>query len=175
MIQETVWEPQGEHRDRLLDGRGAKIWDRGWQSNLIVDGLRRLLAALIKGDPQGKRLAFWAVGTGQASWDDGDRPGEAARQGLLILFHETARKPIPPVQITFLDGAFTNRLEIRMDFTTDDIVPGPGNENWCLRELGLFAGGTADPNSGILINHRIHPRIDMQEGFTLQRTLRLTF
>lgn len=178
MLEETIFQteyPKGEFRDRLLSPQQALIWERPWQHNLIVNSLRRLLAALIKGDPQGEQLMFWAVGTGEAAWDDGTLPPEATRRTLEQIYTETARKAIPPDQITFLGGAFTNQLEIRLDFTTADIPPGPGNQNWRLREFGLFAGGTAAPNSGILINHRIHPRIDMQEGLTLQRTLRLTF
>lgn len=167
--------PRGEFRDTLLGPDGEPVWRNPWRRNLIVDGLRRLLAALTMGDPQGVPLAFWAVGTGEESWDDGTIPPEAARRTRTQLFSETARKPIPPGQITFVGGTFTNRLEINMEFVAADIPPGPGNQNWRLREVGLFAGGSAAADSGILINHRIHPRIDMQPGFTLQRTLRLTF
>jgi hypothetical protein len=178
MLEETIFQhhwPQGEFCDRWVNAEGQILWQRPWQHNLIVTGLRRLLAALIKGDPQGEHLMFWAVGTGENTWDNGTLPAEASRHSLEQLYTETARKAIPADQITFLGGAFTNQLEIRLDFTTSDIPPGPGNQNWRLREFGLFAGGTAAPNTGILINHRIHPRIDMQDGFTLQRTLRLTF
>jgi hypothetical protein len=178
MLEETIFKdpyPQGEFCDRLISLEGDIIWERPWQPNLIVNGLRRLLAALIKGDPQGQQLMYWAVGTGEEAWDGGTLPPEATRRSLEQIYNETARKAIPPAQITFLGGSFTNQLEIRLDFTTSDIPPGPGNQNWRLREFGLFAGGTAALNSGVLINHRIHPRIDMQDGFTLQRTLRLTF
>jgi hypothetical protein len=167
--------PRGACQDVLLGPEGEVIWRDPWRRNLIVDGLRRLLAALTMGDPQGVPLAFWAVGTGEEIWDDGTLPSEAARRTRTELYNETARKAIPPDQITFLDGTFTNRLEISMEFVATDIPAGPGNQNWRLRELGLFAGGDASANSGVLINHRIHPRIDMQPGFTLQRTLRLTF
>jgi hypothetical protein len=178
MIEEIIFKdhyPKGEFYDRLVSLEGSVIWEGPWQSNLIVNSLRRLLAALVKGDPQGQHVMYWAVGTGEAAWDSGTLPSEAARRSLEQIYNETARKAIPPNQITFLGGSFTNQLEIRLDFTTGDIPPGPGNQNWQLREFGLFAGGGATLNSGILINHRIHPRIDMQDGFTLQRTLRLTF
>jgi hypothetical protein len=167
--------PVGECLDLLIGPRGQRLWASPWQRNLIAEGLRRLLAALVKGDPQGAPLAFWAVGTGEEVWDDGALPSDEARRTRTQLFNETGRKPIPPGQVTFLGGDFTNRLEISMEFIAADIPPGPGSQNWRLREFGLFAGGTDATNSGILINHRIHPRIDMQEGFTLQRTLRLTF
>lgn len=178
MVEEIVFGdhfPKGEYRDILIGSQGDVLWETPWQRNLIVDGLRKLLAALIKGDPQGNPVAFWAVGTGQDVWDAGTVPPDAARRTRTQLYNETGRKSIPPGQITFLGGSFTNRLEITMEFTTADIPPGAGNQNWRLREFGLFADGTSAVNSGVLINHRIHPRIDMQAGFTLQRTLRLTF
>jgi hypothetical protein len=178
MNEETVFKnhfPEGEYRDVLIGPHGKLLWEMPWQRNLIVEGLRRLLAALIKGDPQGNPVAFFAVGTGQEVWDDGTLPSKATQRTRTQLYNEAGRKAIPPGQITFLGGSFTNRLEINMEFITADIPPGTGNQNRRLREFGLFAAGTSALNSGILINHRIHSRIDMQEGFTLQRTLRLTF
>lgn len=176
MLKKKVFKnhtPAGEFRDILFDPDGKLVWETPWQHNLIVDALRRLLAALVKGDALGEPLSFWAVGTGEEVWDDGTLPPEAARRTRTTLFNETGRKAIPAGQITFMGGPFTNRLEITMEFTTADI-PG-GATDWRLREFGLFAGGTTTAGSGILINHRIHPRIDLQAGFTLQRTLRLTF
>lgn len=165
--------PAGRYRDRLLARDGKVVWDRPWESNLIVDQLRKLLAALVKGDPQGAPVSYWAVGSGDPAWDAGNVPSEASRRTRLQLFTETSRKPIPPGQITFVGGTFTNQLDITVQFTTADIPGGPAT--WSLREFGVFAGGTATAGSGLLLNHRIHPRIDMQPGFTLERTLRLTF
>lgn len=177
MEEERVYSaasfPIGEYRDVLFGPHGELIWERDWERNLIVDGLRKLLAALVKGDPLGVPIAYWAVGTGDETWDQGNVPGEATRRTFIKLVKETARKPVAPSQIKFFGGAFTNQLEISQDFVAADIANGP--LAWRLREFGLFAGGTAAVDSGILINHRIHPRIDMQPGFTLKRTLRLTF
>jgi hypothetical protein len=164
--------PAGVFRDVLIDEAGRQVWARGWQPNLIVDGLRKVLAALMKGDAQGSPADFWAVGTGDPSWDSGNIPPDSSRLTLTQLYTETARKPLAG-QITFVGGTFTNRLEVTAEFTTTDIPGGPAT--WSLREFGLISGGSATANSGVLINHRIHPRIDMQPGFTLQRTLRLTF
>jgi hypothetical protein len=159
----------GEHRDVLLDASGALVWERAWADNVIVDSARNLLAALIKGDAQGAPIARWAVGAGEATWDGSGPPPDAIRRTRTQLFQETGRKPLSPGQITFLGGTFTNRLEITSTFTTAEVPAGP------LREFGLFAGGSNAANSGVLVNHRVHPRIDMQAGLTLQRTLRLTF
>jgi hypothetical protein len=173
MTEERPTGPFGEYRDVLLDTAGREVWRRDWQRNLIVDGLRKLLAALVKGDPQGAKLGYWAVGTGDASWDGGTVPPESARRSRSQLYTETARLALTAGQIIFVGGTFTNRLDVTAQLTTADIPGGPAT--WSLREFGVFAGGTAAANSGVLINHRIHPRIDMQAGFTLQRTLRLTF
>jgi len=159
--------PRGECLDILIGPQGYRLWESPWRHNLIAEELRRVLAALLRGDPQGAPLAFWAVGTGEEAWDDGTLPSEEAHRTRTQLFNETGCKAIPSGQMTFLGGDFTNRLEISLEFTTADIPPGPDSQNWRLREFGLFAGGTDSVNSGILINHRIHPRIDMQAGFTL--------
>jgi len=171
-IATAPW-PAGVFRDVLTDGSGRQVWARDWQHNLIVDGLRKVLAALVKGDAQGSPADFWAVGTGDPSWDSGSVPPDSSRLTLTQLYVETARKPLAAGQITFVGGAFTNRLEVTAAFSTADIPGGPAT--WSLREFGLVSGGSVAANSGVLINHRIHPRIDMQPGFTLQRTLRLTF
>lgn len=172
MTEEAIWSaggPHGEHRDVLLDPAGAPVWESAWESNVIVDSTRSLIAALIKGDPQGVAIARWAVGAGDPVWDAAAPPPDTIRRARTQLFLETGRKTIAPGQVIFLGGSFTNRLEITSTFTTADVPAGP------LREFGLVAGGTAAANTGVLVNHRVHPRIDMQPGFTLQRTLRLTF
>ena len=160
---------RGEHRDVLLGPDGRVVWVAAWKPNVIVDTARNLIAALLKGDSQGAAIARWAVGAGEAVWDQSAPPPDAIRRTRSQLFAETGRKTIAAGQIIFLGGTFTNRLEITSSFTTADVPAGP------LREFGLFAGGTNAANTGVLVNHRVHPRIDMQAGFTLQRTLRLTF
>ena len=176
MIEEVFGNrpPSGEYRDVLLGPRGLIIWEHPWRSNLIVAGLSGLLAEMFKGDREGVRIAWWAVGTGDQVWDNGTVPEESARRSWAALQNEAGRRAIPADDIRYVEGAL-NRLEIEVAFTTEDIPPGEGNENRQLREFGLFVGGDENQNSGVMINHRIHPRIDMQTGFTLQRTLRFTF
>lgn len=178
MIEEPLFEhdfPKGEFQDSLIDSDGNLIWQTPWRHNLIVNGLRTVLATLVKGE--GQPLAFWAVGTGQETWD-AQPPGDtlnAERLQLTQLYRETKRKLIPPDQVTFVGGTPSgpsNQLQIRVDFIAGDISEIGDRQ---LREFGLISGSTTDPNPGVLINHVIHPRIDLQEGFTLQRTLRLTF
>jgi hypothetical protein len=165
---------KGEFQDILLDSNGVIVWERPWQHNLIVSGMSRLLAALIKGDKQGKPLNFWAVGVG-GSGMAGSTLSE--KRELTTLINEIARKPIE--YITFLDEynktttALSNRLEIKVYFTIEQIAGK--EETRMLREFGLFAGGNTTLNSGIMINHRTHAAIELTKGFTLQRALRLTF
>lgn len=165
--------PIGEYRDVLLGPDGGTIWVRDWERNLIADGLRRILAALVMGDSQGAVIAYWAVGTGEEAWDQGTIPSDATRRAYVKLVNETGRKQVGPEAIKFYGGTFTNQIEVSQDFVAADVPGGPAA--WRLREFGLFCGGTAAKDSGVLINHRIHPRIDLQPGFTLKRTLRLTF
>jgi hypothetical protein len=101
------------------------------------------------------------------------RSQRRTRRTFVKLVKETGRKPVAPQQIKFIGGSFTNQIEVSQDFVATDIPNGP--LAWQLREFGLFCGATAATDSGVLINHRIHPRIDLQPGFTLRRTLRLTF
>lgn len=178
MIEESLFKycfPQGEYQDTLINSSGDIIWQTSWQHNLIVDGLRTVLAALIKGE--GTPLKYWAVGTGQETWDN-QPPGDslnAERRQRTQLYRETKRKEIFRDQMTFIgstSSSQSNQLQIRVDFAAQDIL-NLGDRS--LREFGLISGGTEALNTGILINHRIHPRIDLQEGFTLQRTLNLTF
>ena len=180
MAEEAVWKtilPVGEYQDCLVGPDGEVIWTTPWQRNLIVENLRRLLAALLKGDTLGKPLTHWAVGRGEEDWDSDPNkiPPESERYRWETLKNEVGRKPLTEAQVVFLGGTFTNQLQISMEFTADDITPGENNQNRRLREFGLFAGGSEGSGACVLINHRVHPRIDLEEGFTLQRTLRLTF
>jgi hypothetical protein len=165
--------PRGEVRDVLIGPDGGVVWVREWQSNLIVNGLRSLIAGLLKGDTQqAAPLAFWAVGSGDPNWDFGVLPDNTTRQSYIHLFNETGRKAISAANMTFVGGSFTNQLQISETFDTTNTGGAV-----VLREFGLFAGPTANTmrNSGILINHRIHPSISMSLGFSLQRKTLLTF
>jgi hypothetical protein len=180
MTEEIIFHhhyPKGEHRDILIGPQGDIVWERPWQSNLIVNGLSCLLAGLLMGGEQDLSLTHWAVGAGNEEWDSEGQPSEDERRERTTLFHETARMPISPGRgINFFPGelsidGMTEKLEIIINLTAEQIQ----GHNKQLREFGLFAKGEDDLNSGVLINHRIHPLIEMKRGFTLQRTLRLTF
>ena len=167
--------PKGEYCDTLYDVTDQIVWQTPWRSNLIVNGLSRLLAALVKGDEAGDALAFWAVGIGNSDWDTGTNlPNEDERRNFTTLVNETGRKVIEPNDIIFFpSGSLSNQIEISVQFTAADIA-SDAPENRQLREFGLFAGGTTSRGTGRLINHRIHARIDLEDA-PLERVLRLTF
>ncbi|MFZ5765278.1 MAG: hypothetical protein ACOY4H_06740 [Thermodesulfobacteriota bacterium] len=165
----------GYYHDRLLASNRLPI-DRGWRPNRIMNGCGVLLASLIRGGGNLTGIIFVAVGEGMKSWD-----GEAATPNPTAtrLASELMRRPLPADSIVFLDEADrpasnpTARLAIEIRLAREDFA---GTTPQALREFGLFGGNaTAAANSGILLNHVIHPRIDLTAGLTLHRTLRLDF
>ncbi|MEW6519548.1 MAG: hypothetical protein AB1461_09060 [Thermodesulfobacteriota bacterium] len=167
---------KGYYNDLLIDGHDRVRLDRGWRPNLIVEGCSRLLAALMKGQPGLAGILFLAVGEGLQEWDAAlPHPQPAATR----LAREILRRPIAPEEIIFLDSAGlptaapTNRLQISIALILADFPAGGFQP---VREFGLFGGNaTAEPGSGLLLNHVIHPRIDITPRLTLHRTLRLDF
>jgi len=167
---------KGSYNDLLLDGHNRVRLDRGWHPNLIVGDCNRLLAALMKGQQGLGGILYLAVGEGLKEWDAAlPHPQPAATR----LSAEILRRPIPTEQIIFLDSAGqpaavpTGRLQISIELTREDF---PANGFQPVREFGLFGGNaTADAGSGFMINHVIHPRIDITPGLTLCRVLRLDF
>jgi hypothetical protein len=173
MIEESLSPycyPQGKFQDTLVDPEGQIIWQTPWQANLIVNGMRGVLANLVRG--QGTSLTHWAVGRGDASWDNPqeEKPKDEERREWTNLKVETGRQKLSHIQLIE-----SSTLQITANFTMDNIFPPKKLEDFQLREFGLIVGGNSKLNSGCLINHRIHARIDLQEGFTLKRTLRLKF
>lgn len=165
---------RGRYRDVLTDSQGRVRWDSGWRPNLVVHQCNLLLAALMKRHRGVRGILYWAVGEGESDWDalcHSPRPDDTR------LVAEIARQALTPDQIVYLDDALaptetpTSRLEITAEFSGDD-VSAPQS----LREFGLFGGdATAAADSGFMVNHVIHPRIDLSPGDTLSRSLRLMF
>lgn len=166
----------GRYRD-LIEGRQGRLrLDSGWRSNRVVARSSVLLAALMKRQEGMAGILYWAVGQGEAAWDS---RLPSPRAGDTRLTSEVARQALPPEGIIYLDAAGrptetpTNRLEITAEFTDEDLVTDGFQP---LREFGLFGGdATATPDTGLLIDRVIHPRIDLSPGDTLRRTLQLSF
>jgi hypothetical protein len=167
---------KGSYNDLLLDGHKRVRLDRGWRANLIVADCNRLLAALMKGQQGLGGILYLAVGQGLKQWDAALPQPQPADTRLLA---EILRRPITTEEIIFLDsagqpaGAPTGRLQISIQLTRENFS---ANGFQPVREFGLFGGNaTAESDSGFMINHVIHPRIDITAGLTLCRTLRLDF
>lgn len=167
---------KGIYRDIMTNRRGHILWHSRWRNNRIVAECGRLNAALMKGQPNIAGILYWAVGTGNENWDENlPSTGSGAKQ----LTNEIKRLPAAPGKIVYLNGAgnptgaITNRLQVTAEFTREDFEQ---EHTPRLREFGLFGGNaTTSPNSGFMIDHVIHPRIDMHPDLKLTRSLRLNF
>jgi hypothetical protein len=161
----------GIYRDQVWTGDGRMILDRGWRCNTITSSAWPLVAGLLRNDPALGGILYAAVGCGDSQWDSSRIVSDP---WVTSLHDEVARQPIPFSDITYLDGGGsssetpTNRIEITVRFSWSE-------QSQTLRELGLYGGDATElRDSGFLINHVIHPRIDLDGGATLQRRLRLT-
>jgi len=169
-------EMKGFYRDRLTDANGKVIWESNWSSNLIVRNCNILLASLMKRHEGMYGILYWAVGEGSSGWDS-----QSPRPNLTDskLTKELIRKPIETGDIEYIDseGKSTTTpssgLAITSEFKGEDFSSG-GSEQ--LREFGLFGGdATLEIESGIMVNHVIHPRIDITSELKLVREINLAF
>ena len=153
------------------DGRVEK---REKSFNLIMKSFSTLIGAFIKGDTDytGGNL-YWAIGSGQTTWDTSTfTPVDSATQ----LTNEVFRKEIPLSSRYFVNQngdrvtTVTNRIQL------DIVIEGRELNGFSLREFGIFGGNASSvANSGIMINHKVHARIDKTEGMRIVRSIRLTF
>lgn len=139
--------------------------------NLIVNSFLKLVMCLIKGQTGYFGIQYWAVGSGNPSWDSSvPAPDENATR----LVSEIGRVPILPAEISFLDSGFSvtttpsNIIQISHTFEANDC-----NGTW--REFGIFGGNaTAVANSGIMINNRHHAVLTKTNEMVIERTMRFT-
>jgi hypothetical protein len=186
---------RGMFRDVLRDESGRVVWDRGWQSNVVVDTCRPLLASLVDGvSVSVSEITALRVGFGLTSWDTAGTPAAtAATTELVDDIGTPASDPlgtVPPprnshavvrsnLALTFIDSTGnptatpTNRLQIFASL-------GPGVPPWpdathpapTMREFGLVAMLNG---AEVLLNYRTHPAIAKDPVSTLQRTIWLIF
>lgn len=161
----------GRYRDVITGPDGARVRSTPWRPNLVVDDAFRLLAALLRRDPQRGGIAYWAVGEGVPGWD---LEPPATAPDTTRLDAERHRLAVPADAFDYVDGHGdptpdpTSELQVRMTFEWPD-------EDVTLREFGLFGGDAGEtPDSGIMMNHVVHPRIDLPREHRLTRHLRLT-
>lgn len=169
--QFTGSETKGEFRDTIYYADGS-VEVTEWNRNLIVTGINNLIAALFKGQSGYSGIGYWAIGSGQASWDTSLQNPTASGTKLVTEF---ARKAIPASAITFLTSSdtvsstVTNRLQITLTFEESE-----ANGSW--REFGIFGGNaTATKDSGIMINHKTHSIIPKSNSMRIERQIRFTF
>jgi hypothetical protein len=165
-------KPHGEFRDVVYGPDSAVKWETPWQSNLIVDGFRTVLAALIKNH---KVINEIEIGEGEVDWDDGERPDEDLRIGRNSLYKPVRRKAIESLEFievikvsdddeqVLVTQKPTQQLQIEVTFTVEE-----ENEVLTLREFALFADDT-------MINHCIHEVHTLKFPDMLHRTIRLSF
>lgn len=163
---------KGIVKDRILDAEGNLIEERDWDSNLVVNTASVVIAALMMGLSGYAGCTWWAVGSGSSSWDTSP-PNPSNTDSVLT--NEVYRKQIPAGAISFIDSngnvtaTPTNTIQIQITFGTSEA-------NYPLREFGIFGGNaTSTANSGLMINHKIHPVITKTSAIQLQRTLKFTW
>lgn len=139
--------------------------------NLVVNSFLKLVMALCKGESGYGGIQYWAIGSGETSWDTSMPDPEINASRLTA---EIGRVPISASDIKFLTAdsvetsSPTNILQIKHTF-------GPSDCNGKWREFGLFGGnasGTA--NSGIMINKRHHSVIAKTNEMSIERTMTFT-
>jgi hypothetical protein len=116
---------QGQWQDfEVLPDGTERLLDEG--DNLVLNGVRTVMAMCMKQDPSFGGFLWWAVGVGDgptSSWDAGVASGtNAPAKTDTHLRQEVYRKAILPGDIVFLDSAGnvsatpTNQLQITVTF-----------------------------------------------------------
>ena len=86
---------------------------------------------------------------------------------------EVEQQEVPREAITFVDERGADVKEPSPNLEVQLVFEWP-EEQVTLREFGLFGGdATAQAGSGVMINHVVHERIDLQPRQRLTRELRL--
>lgn len=140
--------------------------------NIVVDSISKLISALIKHETAyiDGRL-YWAVGQGLPNWDTAPYSPVAT---TTTLIDEVFRKQITSRSFIDTEGnpteVVTNRLQLDITLETNEA------NGFSLREFGIFGGNvTSVADSGVMINHKAHSRIDKEEGMKVERSVRFTF
>ena len=140
--------------------------------NLVVTSIIKLISSLL-GNKMSNGIGYWAVGSGNDSWDTNPVDPQLSE---TLLTNEIGRKAITISNIEFYDNdnnpsvTPTNRLHISITFNEDEC-----NGKW--REFGLFGGDGASVtiNSGIMIDKKHHNIITKTSDTTIERHIVLTF
>lgn len=165
----SCFKMTGEITDKIYKN-GVLIEERVGH-NIIVNSFMKLVMAMLKGNLGYNGIQYWAVGSGQQSWDNSPVEPEINATRLTA---EIGRVSIPSSEITFVDAGGvtssspTNIIQIKHTF-------GPNDCNGKWREFALFGGNASpSPNSGMMINKKHHGVITKTADISIERTMKFT-
>ena len=151
--------------------KNGKLVDVIEGHNIVVNSFVKLVMALCKGQSGYGGIKYWAVGSGETSWDT-TLPNPEVNATRLTT--EVGRVAIAESDISFLNSDMsesstpTNIIRIKHVFGANDC-----NGKW--REFGIFGGdATGTANSGIMINKRHHSLINKTSDMSIERTMTFT-
>lgn len=172
MNKDNLKKAKGEFRDiiRYSDGR---VEVKEWDKNTVTFGMGKLIGILFKDPTLMNGIRYWAIGSGEESWDLQVPPKPLISDQKLV--NEFARKAVTPDNISFIDKDgnattdFSNVIQIDLTF-------GETEANGVWKEFGIYGGNATEmKDSGIMINHKTHPVIVKDDTMTIQRQMKFTF
>ena len=159
----------GEITDRIFKN-GVLVEERVGH-NLVVNSFLKLVMALCKGEPGYSGIQYWAIGSGDDSWDASIPDPEI---NAVRLTSEFGRVAIAPSEVSFIDASGTT-MQTPTNIIQIKHVFGPNDCNGKWREFGIFGGdATATANSGIMINKKHHSVITKTNEMSIERTMKFT-
>jgi hypothetical protein len=177
-VQKTtkgIWRDEVYRRDST--GAEMLVEKSGWNSNLIVVGMPKLLAGLMKNDPTFTGgILYHAQGRGLISFDI-SVPVPPFNSTKLV--DEYFRKPPDAISYVDNDGApsvdITNSILIRTTLDFDE-ANGPLDTGEFIREQGIYGGSaTTLKDSGLLANLIFHKARFKDQSVKLIRFIRFIF
>jgi len=182
-MKEVYTTIKGMYRDILKDPGGGVIWDSGWQSNVIVQRCRILLAAFMKNDENPMGIQCLKLGQGDPGWDSLDEPPKPEETVNLLVDPQPVEFEIGESNLAYLDENDdtseepTNALQITVTLGVNQ--PPPPDDDltyYPLREFGLFGKyGNEDESEDYMIDCIRHPVICKDKSATLVRVVKLFF
>lgn len=159
----------GHSIDRIY--KNGVLVDEIVSHNLVVNSFLTLVMCLLKQESGYSGIQYWAIGSGDSSWDN-SLPSPSVDSTRLTS--EIGRVAISSDNIKFLDSDF-NEYPTPTNIIQVSHIFGTGDCNGVWREFGIFGGNATDSaNSGIMINKRHHAIITKTEEMTIERIMRFT-
>ena len=165
----------GYWKDTFIYPSG-KIIEKEWKKNTICNSGLIGLCRILHGDTGfsgGISNIWYAVGSGNASWDTDLQPASSSDTKLVNELTPSLGARKNPSIFQFWNTAPTNTptytLFLETTIGATELIGSP------LREFGVFIGnGTQDKDSGYLLNHVQHELIS-KGNFSLKRQIKFVF